>query len=762
LQLDPNVKPENITETYIIQIKGLIQGVGFRPYIYKLATDLRFTGYVENRNDGVLIVVNSSDYKIKEFVKLIKRNAPVASEIRSINYSTAPQQVFSDFQIVKSKNFSNDITDVSPDIAVCELCLDELLNDSWRFHYPFINCTNCGPRFTIIKDLPYDRVQTSMSEFKMCKKCEKEYIDISDRRFHAQPIACADCGPAYQLIAPDTNISDLEQIISLVCNLIDKGRIVAIKGMGGFHLCCDALNEKTVSRLRSSKNRDSKPFAVMFSDIGELGKYANTNIKEKQSLLEWRRPIVLLEQKKTLARGVNNGIKSIGAMLPYMPIHYLLFEKLKAKAIVLTSGNISDEPIVIDNITALDSLSMADAHLLYNRSIQNRVDDSVIRVINNTARIIRRSRGFVPSPLNLRLNTDHIFAAGGELNNCFCIGKGNQAIISQHIGDLKKIETYNFYKEVYEKYCRLFRFEPEIAVHDLHPDYLSTLNAKKMGIQTIAVQHHFAHIASCMAENDLDEKVIGVAFDGTGYGDDRNIWGGEFLLCDLNDFTRLKHLEYLPLPGGDKAVENPWMMAVSYLYAIFGNDANTISEQLFRTIDPWKIEMVLKNIQNKINSPLTSGMGRLFDAFAAITGICTEASYHAEAPVRLESYINHQVSETYSYRISNDISFKPAIIQVIEDIRKKLSLKTIVTKFHNTVIFAVRDTLLELSAENNVNKIVLSGGVFQNSYLSTKLENILKKSNYKVYVNKKVPCNDGGICLGQLAIAAKRRELSCA
>jgi hydrogenase maturation protein HypF len=601
-----------------------------------------------------------------------------------------------------------------------------------------------------------------MSEFQMCKKCEKEYTDIYDRRFHAQPTACADCGPAYQLTARDINISDTDQIISHVCNMIDKGDIIAIKGLGGFHLCCDALNEKTVNRLRNSKNRDSKPFAVMFSDIDELEKYAIVNKKEKQSLLEWRRPIVLLEQKKPLAETVNSELKSIGAMLPYMPIHYLIFEKLKAKAIVLTSGNISDEPIVIDNLKAQESLNMADAHLVYNRSILNRVDDSVIRVINNTPRLIRRSRGYVPSPLNLSLKTDNIFAAGAELNNCFCIGKGNQAIISQHIGDLKKIETYEFYNEVYGKFCKLFRFEPDLAVHDLHPDYLSTSFVNKMGIPTIAVQHHFAHIASVMAENALDEKVIGVAFDGTGYGDDGNIWGGEFLLCDLNNYKRIKHLEYLPLPGGDKAVENPWMMGVSYLYSIFGAETCSISEQLFGSIDPWKIEMVIKNIQNKINCPLTSGMGRLFDAFAAITGICTEASYHAEAPVKLESYINPRMKDTYSFQIGNDISFRSAIIQVVEDIWKKQDLKTIVTKFHNTVIFAVRDSLLELREENNINKIVLSGGVFQNNYLSTKLENILKKSKFKVYINKNVPCNDGGICLGQLAIASKRRELSCA
>jgi hydrogenase maturation protein HypF len=595
----------------------------------------------------------------------------------------------------------------------------------------------------------------------MCGKCRKEYENITDRRFHAQPVACSDCGPIYQLVVKNHNTSDFEEIICKLGNLINEGAIIAIKGMGGFHLCCDALNENAVSRLRDSKNRDSKPFAVMFSDIKTIAKYAFLSIKEKQALLNWRRPIVLLKQKKQLATGVNNQLKSIGAMLPYMPLHYLLFDKIKTDAIVLTSGNVSDEPIVTENQQALDRLKMADAHLFYNRSIINRVDDSVIRVINNSNRIIRRSRGYVPSPVNLHHITDKIFATGAELNNCFCIGKGNQAILSQHIGDLKNLETFEFYNESFNKYCQLFRFEPDLVVHDMHSDYLSTLYANKMGVKTMAVQHHFAHIASCMAENSIDEKVLGVAFDGTGYGDDGHIWGGEFMVCDLNNYERVNHLEYLPLPGGDKAVENPWMMAVSYLYAIYGDEALEKSMKIFNSTDPWKIEVIVKNIKSRINSPFTSGMGRLFDAFAAVSGICKNASYHAEAPVKLESFIIPRLNDLYSYQIFPNLSFRSAFIQIMADIEQKKSLDVIVTKFHNTVIFAVKDVLLTLREEHSINKVVLSGGVFQNHYLSTKLEYLLRKNGLKVFVNKKVPCNDGGISLGQLVVAAKRREISC-
>jgi hydrogenase maturation protein HypF len=752
---------QKILHTFKIQIKGLVQGVGFRPFIYKLAHGLNLKGYVENRNDGVLIIITIQPEKLNKFISLIKKNAPHASEIFSITSSKTDFSEFTGFTIRKSQNISEEITDVSPDISVCDLCLDEFFNKSRRFKYPFINCTHCGPRFTIIKDLPYDRPKTSMDEFVMCDQCQHEYEDVTDRRFHAQPIACEKCGPEYSLLINGSKISDLNDIVIKCCNLIDNGKILAIKGMGGFHLCCDALNDQAVYNLRNSKKREGKPFAVMFAEIAELRKFASISPMEEKCFLSWRRPVILVKQKKSLARGISMELSTIGAILPYMPIHYLLFTKLKTKAIVLTSGNISDEPIVIDNNKVVSTLKMADAFLIYNREIHNRTDDSVIRLINNKPRLIRRSRGYVPSPINLSFNCDKILATGAELNNCFCIGKGNQAILSQHIGDLKNYETYDFFTESLERFMKLFRFNPEIVAHDMHPDYLSTSFAKKMKLKTEIIQHHHAHIASVMAENNLDEDVLGVCFDGTGYGTDGHIWGGEFLLCNLSDFKRLIHFEYMPLPGGDKAVEKPWMMALSYLYHIFGKDVFDFSKDIFRNIDLLDQELVIQNIRNKINTPLTSSVGRLFDAVAAITGICRNASFHAEAPMRMESYINPRMNNSYDFEVKDTISFRPAIIGIVEDLKKAKSLQFIITGFHNTVIKAVEEVLIKYRDESGLNKVVFSGGVFQNEYLSSRLEKKLNINKFEVCINQKVPCNDGGISLGQLAIAAKRRTNLC-
>ncbi len=412
-----------------------------------------------------------------------------------------------------------------------------------------------------------------MDPFVMCETCRREYEDVLDRRFHAQPVACTTCGPEYELIVGEKTVKHFPEILDETCSLLEKGKIVAIKGIGGFQIACDAQNEEAVNRLRERKVREGKPFAVMFANVETLQEYVYLFPEEKRSVQRWRRPIVIAQEKKKLASGVSVGFKTIGAMLPYMPFHYLLFEKLKIPAIVLTSGNLSDEPIVIDNREAVEKLTrIADAVLVYNREIYNRTDDSVVFAVNEKERIIRRSRGYAPEPVNLDLNVDGIFAAGAELVNCFCIGKGNQAILSQHIGDLKNLETLEFYTESFERYKKLFRANPTLVVHDMHPDYLSTRFAKELKIQSIEVQHHHAHIASCMAEHNLDEKVIGVSMDGTGYGDDGHIWGGEFFVCDLAGYERKNHFDYVPLPGGDSVTKEPWRTAVSYLYKTYGKD----------------------------------------------------------------------------------------------------------------------------------------------------------------------------------------------
>ncbi|MFC2107289.1 Sua5/YciO/YrdC/YwlC family protein, partial [Bacteroidota bacterium] len=492
--------------------------------------------------------------------------------------------------------------------------------------------------------------------------------------------------------------------------------------------------------------------------------------EEKEVITSWRRPILLLKRKaknadiKDIAFGVCVGFSNIGVMLPYMPFHHLLFEKLELPALVLTSGNISDEPIIISDDEAINVFGdKVDAIVTYNRDIHNRTDDSVSFVENEKERIIRRSRGHVPNPINLKLNTDGIIAAGAELVNCFCIGKGNQAILSQHIGDLKNLETLEFYTESLQRLMNLFRMKPELAVCDLHPDYLSSQHINQMGIPVIGVQHHHAHIASVMAEFGIDEKVIGIAFDGVGLGTDNKIWGGEFLLCDLVDFERPYHFEYIPMPGGDKATEEPWRMALSYLYKYFGDDLFNIDIPFIRNLSRDKAKLIIKALDLKINCPETSSAGRLFDAVSALIGSCKKSTFHAEAPMRLEAAIDFSIKEKYSYFIEKDsISFKSTFSEIINDLMSGKANSYISTKFHNTIIYNILEVSKIFREKNNINKVVLSGGSFQNRYILRKAENLLKENGFEVYSPLVIPANDGGIALGQLAIAAKRRETSFA
>jgi len=755
-----NPNQQNKENTYLIEIKGLVQGVGFRPFIYRLAGSLNLKGWVENRNDGVAIKITCEPLTLNVFIDLIKHTAPPASTIETVEFFQVDKEIYYDFQIVKSKTISDQITNVSPDIAVCSDCLEDMKVQKNRIDYPFINCTNCGPRFTIIKDLPYDRDKTTMRDFEMCPDCRKEYTDIADRRFHAQPVACSLCGPEYSLLYDNKIVKGTKEIIWKLVALINDGKIVAIKGLGGFFLACDAFCEESVNRLRKLKNREGKPFAVMFSNIDTLKEFAFVDIEEESSLLSLKRPIVLLQQKKYMAPSVTVGFNTIGAMLPYMPIHHLLFEKLDIPAIVLTSGNISDEPIITDNQIAIEKLTrIADAVLTYNRDIYNRTDDSVVTVINRKERIFRRSRGYVPVPIKMKLNVDGIFATGAELVNCFCIGKDNQAIISQHIGDLKNIETYEFYCETIEQFKKLFKYKPSLVVSDMHPNYLSTRYAVETKLKHIQVQHHHAHIASCMAEHNLDEKVIGVSFDGTGYGDDNNIWGGEFFVCDLREYTRISHFDYIPMPGGDKVTDEPWRMAVSYLYKIFGNDFKKFNLPFLKNVDRSYVEMLCSAVDKKINCPLTSSSGRLFDAVAALINLCPYSKFHAEAPMRLEAIIDKNIKEAYPFTFNKTISFDETFRQIVKDIQCLTSPSEISAKFHNTIISVINEVVKEIRVKYDLNKVVLSGGTFQNKFLLKNIENLLLKNDFEIFSHKKVPTNDGGIALGQLAIAAKIKEL---
>ena len=743
-----------------IEIKGLVQGVGFRPFVYRMALNYDILGTVENNNNGVTIFAEGTSNKINDFIASIPLHLPEASSISSIDSNNIPINHFADFSIIKSRSFSDEITEVSPDISICKACLQDIRSQPHRIHYPFTNCTNCGPRFTIIKDLPYDRHNTTMGVFKMCNICEQEYANILDRRFHAQPVACNNCGPNYSMHFKGQTTTDLEEIIKICSNFIEQGKILAIKGLGGYHMACDPYNENTVSELRLRKNREGKPFALMLKDLDTVKHHMKVSRYEEQLLVSWRKPIVLLKTKKQFAPSISIGLDTIGVMLPYMPFHYMLFEQLKIPALVLTSGNISDEPIVIDNTIAVKILGgIADAVVNYNRDIHNRTDDSVAFIANKTERLIRRSRSYAPAPIQLKINTEGIFAGGAELVNCFCIGKGHQAILSQHIGDLKNLETLEFYTESVERYQRLFRFKPTLAAMDMHPDYLSSRFVQELNLPVVAVQHHHAHIASCMAEHELDEKVIGISFDGTGYGDDGNIWGGEFLICDLLKYERINHFEYIPQPGGDAVSKHPWRMMTAYLFHYFGDEAINNFSHLFDGIDRDELQLVLFSLKSKVNAPLTSSAGRLFDAVSALLNICHETTYHAEAPMRLEAVSSFAENSSYAFEIGKSISFKTTFISIINDINAGIPKSVIASKFHNTIVQLIDAMAKEMRNKSQINKVVLSGGSFQNRIILEKAEYLLESSGFEVYSQSSVPSNDGGIALGQLAIAAKRREI---
>lgn len=742
-----------------IHISGLVQGVGFRPFIYRLAYEYGLKGCVENNNLGVTIIAEGAESAIDLFISDIPNKAPLASSIESINSKEIHIHNFDAFTITKSQSVSDEITEVSPDISVCDDCLADMKNQKRRIDYPFTNCTNCGPRFTIIKDLPYDRIKTTMKVFEMCPECKKEYSTILDRRFHAQPVACEICGPEYKMYFEGKEITNIHSIVDLCANLLEAGKIIAMKGLGGYHMACNAFNEESIQQLRLRKNREGKPFAIMFSDIESASEYLHMNKEEKELLTGWRKPVTLLKVKKEIAPSISIQLDTVGTMLPYMPFHHMLFKKLNMSAIVLTSGNISDEPIVIDDDEALAKLGrISDAVITYNREIHNRTDDSVALVINNKPRLIRRSRSYTPSPIRLDINTEGIFAAGAELVNCFCIGKGNQAIMSQHIGDLKNLETLDFYAESAERFKRLFRFEPKLAVCDMHPDYLSTRYARELNIPLIETQHHHAHIASCMAEYKLDEKVIGISFDGTGYGTDGHIWGGEFFICDLIDFERISHFEYLPQPGGDLVTKQPWRMMLSYMHHYFGIDVVDKYPSVFNNIPLKELEMVIAMLEKGINCPLTSSSGRLFDAVSALLDICKTASYHAEPPMRLES-IAKDTSDLYTFNSGKEIGFKTVFEGILKDMERGIDTGLISGKFHNTIIQVIFEMVKKISQQTGIKKVVLSGGSFQNRILLKKAEDSLRDANFVVFSQLAIPSNDGGIALGQLAIAAKRREL---
>ncbi len=752
-----------------ITVKGIVQGVGFRPFVYNAAHKYELCGWVNNNSEGVYIDIEGSADKLNLFINDLKFNPPPLSKIEQVLCETRPLQYFKDFSIKQSESLENSITLISPDISVCQDCLSDIDNrEGRRYMYPFTNCTNCGPRFSIIKAIPYDRDKTTMINFNMCEACRKEYTDPADRRFHAQPNACNDCGPHIYIMDNSNNSIVVEDMTAWnISHDYDKlhwayeklkaGAIFAIKGLTGFNLCCDALNDNSVKLLRQRKRRPHKPFAVMMKDMDEVRKYCYVSDYEELLLTGMRKPIVLLRLKNIgdLSYSLAPGQNTLGVMLPNTPLHHILFG-CGLNTLVMTSANIHGLPLEHKNHTAYEHLKhVADYFLMHDRDIHIPVDDSVTKVAAGKERLIRRARGYAPEPFVYE-QTFPILACGSNMKNTFCISKEKFLFLSQHNGDLENIETYKHYVSNIDHFKNIFLFSPKYIAADLHPEYYSTKYAKECSLPVIQIQHHHAHIVSCMAENRIKGTVLGIAFDGTGYGTDGNIWGGEFLLCSLKDFKRVGQLKYISMPGGEKAILEPWRMAVSYLYNYITTDYEEIAHILDLQVQ--QIKPLIKTMEKKINCVTTSSMGRLFDAVSSILNVRSIISYEGQASMELEALIGDTSStDCYDYVIENEASFilnpKGIIEGILEDKNLGVSSKIISAKLHNSIINADSEICAKIREKENINEVALSGGVFQNTYV---LENIIKKLQalgFIVYTHSVIPCNDGGVSLGQLIAA---------
>ena len=762
------IGPTEPTIARRLSINGIVQGVGFRPFVYQLAHHYGLKGEVANTSHGVTIRIEGKEEEIRSFVRDLAEKSPPLAHIAEISSFHERAKGYEGFTIQASKCRASRWALISPDTAVCNDCIRELLDPrDRRYKYPFINCTNCGPRYTIINDIPYDRPNTSMRDFAMCRDCQKEYDDPSNRRFHAQPNACAVCGPSVALYDNRHARVLARDPIERAAELLKKGHVVAIKGLGGFHLAVDAENSDAVIRLRKRKCREEKPLALMSYDLDRIGRYARVESDEQALLTSPQRPVVLLKKRypNPLSPEVSPRNNHFGVMLPYTPLHYLLLCH-DFTALVMTSGNISEEPIAIDNNEAFQRLgAIADYFLIHDRDIYLRSDDSVVRRVDSATRFLRRSRGYVPVPVFFKEDVPQILACGAELKNCVCLTKGKNAFLSQHIGDLENLEAYRFLELTVQHMKRVLDIDPQIVAHDLHPDYLSTRYAQEQkGIRKIAVQHHHAHIVSCMAENGLDESVLGLSFDGTGYGTDDCIWGGEVLIVETHQFTRAAHLAYLPMPGGAAAIKEPWRMAVSYLYSVFGDDFLELELPLFHGLEKEHIKIIMQMISKSVNSPQTSSLGRLFDGIAAILGLRKRVTYEGQAAMELEMSIRTEREESYDYqwergKDSYEIPVGRIVRGVVKDIENRLPVSDISSKFHMTLIRLFSDLCTLLRQETGLDRVILSGGVFQNARLLVGLRKALEERNFRVFSHSLVPTNDGGISLGQACVAAAMAKL---
>jgi hydrogenase maturation protein HypF len=747
-----------------VRVQGVVQGVGFRPFVYSLATRLGLGGLVGNDVDGVFAEVEGEPAAVEDFLAALARDAPPLARIERITTVAMRPHGTASFSIAPSPpGGPQRRTLVSADTATCADCLAELADPGdRRFGYPFINCTNCGPRFTIVRDVPYDRPRTTMAPFTMCERCAAEYHDPADRRFHAQPVCCPACGPALTLLDPAGAAVPGEPLATAAARL-RRGQVLAVKGLGGYHLAVDASSEAAAAALRARKHREDKPFAVMVPDVAAARRLCEVDQAAADLLASSRRPIVLLPRRPGpgaggVAAAVAPGNRQLGLMLPYTPLHHLLLADL-AGPMVLTSGNVSDEPIVYRDDEVRPRLGgIADAFLTHDRAIEVRTDDSVARVFAGRGTMIRRSRGYVPEPLDVAVRFPRpVLACGAELKSTFCLARENHAFVSHHIGDLENAETLRSFTEGIEHFRRLFDITPEVVAHDLHPDYLSTKYAADLaGVDLLGVQHHHAHIASCLADNRAAGPVIGVAFDGTGYGTDGTIWGGEFLIADRAGFERAGHLEAVPMPGGAAAIRQPWRMAAAYLDAAYSGGPPGDLDVARRNEGHWP--HVLTMARRGVNAPVTSSAGRLFDAAAAILGVRDAINYEGQAAVELEQLADPAEADRYGIRIVPDYPFRAQgqdlVRAVAEDLAAGFAPGRIAARFHGGVAGLITDGCQLLRERHGLSTVALSGGVFQNLLLLRTVTDGLERRGFRVLVHSRVPCNDGGISLGQAVVAA--------
>ncbi len=754
-----------------IRARGVVQGVGFRPFVYQLATKYNLKGWVCNTSEDVSIEVQGERSRLEQFVAELQSSAPPLARIEDVmvTYHPCDDCVYTTFEIRQSVAQAGKYQLVSPDIATCDACLREIFDPKdRRYRYPFTNCTNCGPRFTIIEDIPYDRPKTTMRTFQMCSDCQVEYHDPLNRRFHAQPNACPKCGPRLELLDGYGNLVKTADVLSETCKLLLAGKVVAIKGLGGFLLACDATNDQAVEQLRHRKRRPFKPFAVMVASVEEARKHCFVSELEGEALMSPQSPIVLMRWRpeSTICHAVAPNLKYLGMMLPYTPLHHLLMRQIGVP-LVMTSGNISEEPIAKDNDEALRRLfGIADYFVVHNRDIYARYDDSVAIVERGQLQLIRRARGYAPYPIHLRFRARQVLGCGAEEKNTFCLTKDNYAFVSQHIGDMENLDTLEHFENTLHLYKRLFRVQPEVVACDLHPEYLATkyaieLSFKEKGIKLVQVQHHHAHVVSCMVDNGFDGPVIGVAFDGTGYGSDACIWGGEFLVVDYIQSQRLGHLEYLPLPGGAMAIKRPYRTAIGYVIKLLGEET-VAGLGVMKQVDPVEVDVIKHQIKSGLNSPLTSSMGRLFDAVSAMLGVRATVDYEGQAAVELEM-VAYEADSRFSegwYPFSiverdgiNVIYLNELFAGIVADLYNRLDIPTISAKFHNTVARLILEMCQLISKRTGIKHVVLSGGVFQNRLLLGKVIPLLEAAGFLVLTHRQVPCNDGGISLGQAVVA---------